>query len=223
LAAELKVPAVNTLADISMTSIRKIPARGRPTDHDLAADVARAVAEAIETGTTTRADIVRRFEGRASRAGLYNLVADEIEKRGVAALAPPKPGTPLKVAPTIQNEVGDLEERAREIVERAEQQPTDKPVDLVAELHGSIAHCDMLMGLAMDSEGKIRNARLAAVSIDLKGRACERLARVRASQDDDSQAAVYLRQLTDAILAEPPDVRARLLARLRGVSASWGL
>jgi hypothetical protein len=217
----------HSIADISMTAIGKIPKTGHPIDHDLPADVAKAVTEAAEDGTTTRADIVRRFDGRASRAKIYSLIAREIEKRGIAALGPVRSAAPIQPKappPTIQAEVEDIEEHARSVVERAEHaHPTDKPIDMVAELHGSIAHCDLLMRMAMDSEGKIRNARLAAVSIDLKGRAIERLSRVRTSLEEESQQAEFLRQVGQAIMAEPPEIRARILGRLRTINASWGL
>jgi hypothetical protein len=213
------------VADISMTAINRVPKSGNPTDYELAGDVADAVKEAAEVGGISRADIVRRFDGRGSRAKIYELIAHEIEQRGIVALAAPKKAQPIvpKGAPTILAEVKDIEEHAREVVQRAEHQPTDKPVDLVRELHASIHDCDLLMGLAKDGSGKIRNARLAAVSIDLKGRAVERLTRVRTAMDDEGQAAVYLRQVTDAILREPPDVKARILSRLRGINPGWGL
>jgi hypothetical protein len=40
---------------------------------------------------------------------------------------------------------------------------------------------------------------------------------------DSSQQGAYLRAITNAVLAEPADVKARILARMRGVNAQWGM
>jgi hypothetical protein len=61
------------------------------------------------------------------------------------------------------------------------------------------------------------------VAIDLYGKTAERKARVDADLSDSGQQGAYLRAITNAVLAEPADVKARILARMRGVNAQWGM
>jgi hypothetical protein len=123
---------------------------------------------------------------------------------------------------------------SRAVVEQARSDPAH---DLVADPSGEVVTVDVgagmvralgraeaLMDMAEHADGSgIRNARLMVVAIDLYGKTAERKARVDADLSDSSQQGAYLRAITNAVLAEPADVKARILARMRGVNAQWGM
>jgi hypothetical protein len=96
-------------------------------------------------------------------------------------------------------------------------------IDLAAGMERALARAEKLMIKAEHEDGEVRNARLMVVAIDLFGKTAERKARMDADLSDASQQAAYLRALTNAVLAEPADVKARILARMRGVNAQWGM
>jgi hypothetical protein len=96
-------------------------------------------------------------------------------------------------------------------------------VDLSAGMVRALGRAEKLMEKAEQEDGEIRNARLMVVAIDLYGKTAERKARVDADLSDSGQQGAYLRAITNAVLAEPADVKARILARMRGVNAQWGM
>jgi hypothetical protein len=185
-------------------------------DANLKRDVAEAVKEAGEKGNISRHDIFRRFEQRGGKATIYRMINMALAEHGIKLAA-------RGASPWLKNEILALENHALEL---ADLPPplTDTPIDEVAELHADLADANRLKALAKSPDGKkVLNAKLLMFATDVKGRIIERLSRVRVSQDEASQAAVYLKQITAAILEEPPEVKARILARLRGVNSSWGL
>jgi hypothetical protein len=96
-------------------------------------------------------------------------------------------------------------------------------VDIAAGMVRALWRAEKLMIKAEHEDGEIRNARLMVVAIDLYGKTAERKARVDADLSDSSQLGAYLRAITNAVLAEPAEVKARILARMRGVNAQWGM
>ena len=61
------------------------------------------------------------------------------------------------------------------------------------------------------------------VAIDLYGRTAERKARMDSDLADGSRQDAFLRQVGEAIMAEEPAVRKRILARLRVIGPQWGI
>ncbi len=96
-------------------------------------------------------------------------------------------------------------------------------IDLSAGMSRALVRAEKLMEKAETEDGEIRNNRLMIVAIDLYGKTAERKARVDADLSDSSQQGAYLRAITNAVLAEPADVKARILARMRGVNVQWGM
>jgi hypothetical protein len=142
---------------------------------------------------------------------------------------PSSPAMPEAATQADESEYHHLEPPPR-AVEQA-RQPRDLmvnadgevTVDLSAGMVRALGRAEKLMEKAEHEDGEIRNARLMVVAIDLYGKTAERKARVDADLSDSSQQGAYLRAITNAVLAEPADVKARILARMRGVNAQWGM
>jgi hypothetical protein len=157
-----------------------------------------------------------------------NPVAEQPQTPRHAAPAPPEPPESVleDLEPADDASSGQAElSPSRRAVEPARPGPGralvvngdgEVTVDVAAGMVHALAQASALMELAKHADGSgIRNARLMVVAIDLFGKTCERKARMDADLSDSSQQGAYLRAITDAVLAEPADVKARILARMK--------
>jgi hypothetical protein len=223
---------------------------GRGLPGSLAERISQAVAEAAAAGLSRR-DVVAKFADQPKTV-VYREIAKAIAAMG-ATLAPTKlPRRSRGMTEDEQAaELGAMMPSIDEIERLAagDVMPTVDPAstavdkvrpgsgrDLLVKANGAVTvdigagmvkaleKAEALMNLAEDENGTgIRNARLMVVAVDLFGRTAERKARIDADLSDASRQDAFLRQVGEAIMAEPPEVRKRILARLRTINPSWGV
>jgi hypothetical protein len=189
--------------------------------HALRDEIAAAVRKASAAGAFAKTDIVKAFIGRANPSTLFGHVKAACDALDIVTIKPPR----LARNRAMDEQLAAIEANANAVIERVDHMPADAPIDVERELYTGIADMNILIREAKTDDGRhSRNPRLLATATDLKGRFIERLSRVRADLSDRSQIGMYLSALQDAVLTEcPPDVRMRVLNRIRAVNSSWGV
>lgn len=164
------------------------------TDYAVRADVEAAARRGL-----SRSDIVRQFSSRASRAAIYMWVGREIERMQAISLSDIEDPPPRKhVVVTV---------------------PTTATIPYLERLQANLQRLDMMLELAI-RDGEIRNTRLALEVTKEIGVQLSRAARINAEIQDVEAQRRFLRSLADVIHMEEPEVRDRIVRKMREIGAS---
>ena len=96
------------------------------------------------------------------------------------------------------------------------------PIDYLEYLQGNLARLDRMLAIAI-RDGEIRNTRLALEVTKEIGVQLTRAARIHADMQETESAARFMRALADVIHEESPDVRERIVFKMRSIGADGGM
>ena len=208
---------------------------GRTIDIDLRNAVRTAV-YSVPT-SATKAQIIQQFKGQdISRSSLYSWVSRDMADRaaGIAlelvdgpppvdlppsAVRPfPTSAKPGPLPPPLQT-VGEMVDAATHaLVPRVAGQDPG-PIPFKEMIHRDLRTLDALEAISLGPDGKIRNVRLAGDVVDLRGKTLARAARLNETVQDLERQEAFMRGLLEVIGTEPPEIRDRIMGKLRAYSA----
>lgn len=168
-----------------------------PADAAIRADIEAAARRGIPRKT-----IVEEFRDRASQSAIYNWVARENERMNAI------PIVDIEEPPQRQHVVVTL--------------PTTTTIPYLERLQANLQRLDAMLGLAV-RDGRINNPRLALEVTKEIGVQLSRAARINAEIQDVEASRRFLRSLADVIHEEEPEVRDRIVRRMRSIGADGGV
>lgn len=164
------------------------------------------VEDAARRGVPTRT-LIERYVDQVSQASIYNWVRGVRPRSAeIAAADPdvrplPDPVYPVATASSI---------------------PTSGSIPYLERLQTNLARLDAILALGI-KDGIIRNPRLVLEATKEIGAQLSRAARINAEIADVEAQRRFMRALADIIHEEPPDIRDRIIGKMRAVSATGGV
>lgn len=153
------------------------------------------------------------FKGGPSRATLYIWVEKAMNARALHVTAGHRFGE------TRASVMREADEEARSIV--SYEAGTALPIPFLERLQASLAELDGLMAIAKTSDGKIKNAKLVLLTVDLIGKTLHRAAAIQDTIADQQGQIEFLRAIVTVIKEEEPEVRDRLIAKMKALNQGY--
>lgn len=160
------------------------------------------IEDAARRGVPTR-EILDQFSASVSQASIYNWI------KGVRLKSQPLPDP--HAVPPVEVPVYPVASI-----------PTAGSIPYLERLQQNLSRLDAILSLGI-KEGVIRNSRLVLEATKEIGVQLSRAARINAEIADVEAQRRFLRSLADIIHEEAPDVRDRIIAKMRAVSATGGV
>lgn len=165
-----------------------------PADAAVRTDIEAAVRRGMP-----RKDIVAEFRHRASQSAIYDWVSRELER--ITYLPPLEEPPPPVIAVSL---------------------PTATTIPYLEHLQANLSRLQAMLRIAVRDD-QIKNPRLALEVTKEIGVQLSRAARINAEIQDVEASRRFLRELADVIHEEEPDIRDRIIRKMRSVGAAGGV
>lgn len=183
------------------------------------ANIKGLVFEAVDAanlkGTVSRTAVVSTFaKSGPSRATLYRWIDERITDLAAERVSEP---------PTIRADTTRRTDHTEQVLMRAPVVLADAAIPFLADIQDSLKRLRILLAMAEGEPGKIRNVKLTLAAIEMLGRTLARAADIQERIADHDSQISFLRSMAEVVLEEVPDVRDRIIAKMKSRNAGYGI